>query len=166
MANHYVQFSEALNHLTEAEHAWCATRLHHLETVLPTFDEEGEDENEQSCQPEDERYLESAQLGFEWKIQSEANGQSLWLHAEEDGNAEHAALFAQEFLIRFRPENYFSLTWAATCSKPRIGEFSGGAVFVTATEIHWNGAFSWLTEKIVDFTEQQRRAALAITHSK
>lgn len=160
MANHYVQFSEAINNLNEAERAWCATRLHHLETVIPIFDEEGKDNNEQSCQPEDERYLESSQLGFQWKIQSESNGYYLWFYSEEDGNAEHVALFAQNFLARFRPQQYFTLSWAMTCSKPRIGEFSGGAVFVTATEINWNGVFTWLTEKIVDFTEKQRSPAL------
>jgi hypothetical protein len=165
MANHYVQFSEALNNLTEAERIWCTTRLQHLETVLPTYDEEGKDDHEQSCQPEDEPYLECAQLGFERKLQSETNGHSLWFYSESDGNAEHVALFAQEFLKRFRPENYFTLTWAMTCSKPHIGEFSGGAVFVTATEILWNGAYTWLTEKIVDFTDRQKSTALTFTPS-
>lgn len=156
MANHYLLFSEAINHLNEAERAWCVTRLHHLETRLPTFDEEGRDEDDQPCAPDDEPYLNGAQsLGFQWQVTQDADGHSLWLYAEESGNAEHVALFAQEFLTRFRPHEYFTLTWAATCSKPRIGEFSGGAVFVTATEIIWNGVFSWLNERMAEFDHRK-----------
>lgn len=157
MANHYLLFSEAINNLNKTERAWCVTRLHHLETVLPTFDEEGRDEHDQPCAPDDEPYLSGAQLlGFQWQVNEEADGHSLWLYAEESGDAEHVALFAQEFLTRFRPRGYFTLTWAATCSKPRIGEFSGGAVFVTATEIIWNGVFSWLNERMAEFDQRKK----------
>ena len=43
-----------------------------------------------------------------------------------------------------------TLTYATTCSKPRVGEFGGGAVFVTAHEIKWQNAY--------DFVEQERTA--------
>lgn len=162
MANHYLLFSEALDNLNEAERAWCAARLHHLETVLPTFDDVGLNEQEQPCTPEDEPYLSSAsQLGFQWQLDQEVDSCSLWMYAEESGVAEHVALFAQEFLARFRPRGYFTLTWAATCSKPRIGEFSGGAVFVTATDIVWNGVFSWLNERITEFNSSEEAPPLS-----
>ena len=42
------------------------------------------------------------------------------------------------------------MTYARTCSKPRVGEFGGGAVFVTADEVKWENAY--------DFVEEERHA--------
>jgi hypothetical protein len=39
------------------------------------------------------------------------------------------------------------MTYASTCSKPRIGEFSGGALFVTASQVTFFNAR--------DFVERQ-----------
>ena len=55
----------------------------------------------------------------------------------------------QKFLKRFRRDQCWSLTYANTRSKPRLGEFGGGAVFVTADEICWNDCY--------DFVEEQRK---------
>ncbi|MGA2258340.1 MAG: hypothetical protein ABSG53_27055, partial [Thermoguttaceae bacterium] len=55
-----------------------------------------------------------------------------------------------KFLKRFRPDQCWSLTYANTCSKFRVGEFSGGAVFVTANEIKCQNAD--------DFVQLQRAA--------
>lgn len=156
MANNYLQFSEAISQLTEEERAWCEARLRHLKEVLPALDNDGQDENSAPCAPEDEPYLGGEMcLGFQWSIDKEGDGYCLWMYAEESGDVEHVVLFAQEFLARFRPHDYFTLTWAETCSKPRIGEFSGGAVFVTAEETAWNGAFSWIGEKTADFNQRK-----------
>ena len=75
----------------------------------------------------------------------------LWLHADTYGEPAHVAWLIQKFLKRFRPDQCWSLTYANTCSKPRVGEFSGGAVFVTANEIKFQDAS--------DFVEQQRAEA-------
>ena len=156
MANNYLQFSEAISQLTEEERAWCEARLRHLEEALPAFDKDGENENSVPGAPEDEPYLSGVMcLGFQWSIDREQDGYCLWMYAEESGDVEHVALFAQEFLARFRPHDYFTLTWAETCSKPRIGEFSGGAIFVTAEETAWNGAFSWIDEKTTKFNQRK-----------
>ena len=34
------------------------------------------------------------------------------------------------------------MTYATTCSKPRVGEFGGGVIVVTADEIEWLDAQS------------------------
>ena len=60
------------------------------------------------------------------------------------------AHLVQKFLKKFRPDQCWSLTYATTCSKPRLGEFGGGAVFVTADSICWNSSY--------DFVEEQRMA--------
>jgi hypothetical protein len=159
MANNYLQFSEAIYKLSEDERAWCEARLRHLEGLLPTLVDDGKDETYVPCAPEDRPYLNGAGcLCFLWSINPEQDGHCLWIYTEENGDAQQVALFVQEFLARFRSNEYFTLTWAETCSKPRISEFSGGALFVTADEIAWNGAFPWLGEKIREFDRRKDRA--------
>jgi hypothetical protein len=41
----------------------------------------------------------------------------------------------QKFLRQFRPNESWSLAFATTCSKLRLGEFGGGVCFVTAGSI-------------------------------
>lgn len=120
MANNYLQFSEAIYKLSEDERAWCEARLRHLEGLLPTLVDDGKDETCVPCAPEDRPYINGAGcLCFQWSINPEQNGYCLWIYAEEYGDAQQVALFVQEFLARFRSNEYFTLTWAETCSKPR-----------------------------------------------
>jgi hypothetical protein len=159
MANNYLQFSEAIYKLSDEERAWCEARLRHLEEALPTLDDDGKDGNGVPCAPEDRPYLNGAGfLCFQWSIKPGPDGHCLWIHNEEYGDLEYVALFVQEFLAKFRSNEYFTLTWAETCSKPRISEFSGGALFVTADEIAWNGAFPWLGVKIREFDRRKDSA--------
>ena len=79
-------------------------------------------------------------VGFEYAFHDDHDtpdgwGRHLWLYTEESGSPERVAHLVQKFLGRFRPNQCFSLTYATTCSKPRAGEFAGGAVFVTADRI-------------------------------
>lgn len=61
----------------------------------------------------------------------------LWVYAEECGSPQNVAWLIQKFLKRFCPKKHWIMTWACTCSKPRVGEFSGGAILVTANAIRW-----------------------------
>ena len=61
-------------------------------------------------------------------------GRHLWVYAEESGSPDNVAWLVQKFLKKFRPDQCWSLTYSTTCSKPRVGEFGGGAVFVTADD--------------------------------
>jgi predicted transcriptional regulator len=79
-------------------------------------------------------------------------GRHLWLYTEEWGSPERVAHLVQKFLRQFRPKECWSLTYATTCSKARVGEFGGGAVFVTADQAVWQDAY--------DFVETQREAFL------
>lgn len=63
------------------------------------------------------------------------NEHELWIYSEECADPEEVALFVQAFLRHFGHTDYWTLTWAESCSKPRIGEFSGGALFVTKDKI-------------------------------
>ena len=49
----------------------------------------------------------------------------------------------QALIKKFMPTYVFTLTCAATCSKPRIGEFGGGWIVVSRDEIHYGN--TWIS---------------------
>ncbi len=55
------------------------------------------------------------------------------IYCEECGNLEALVTLLQEFLARFFPDRAIVFSWAEWCSKPRPGQFGGGAVIVRPT---------------------------------
>jgi hypothetical protein len=55
---------------------------------------------------------------------------AFWIYAEDFGSPEAAARFVYEFLIKFGIEGDIHFTWAETCSKMRIDQFSGGGCLI------------------------------------
>jgi hypothetical protein len=160
MANNYLQFSEVLDGLTEPEHRWLQEQL---ETIFVFGDREHTSKNLPADLSEDDatwtglRVLrdfpdhEGCETDFEFAFCNEPDtGQHLWLFAEEGGDPGQIGHLVQKFLRQFRPDQCWSLTYATTCSKLRIGEFSGGALFVTADTVELIDAH--------DFVEQRRTA--------
>ena len=169
MANNYLQFSEVIANLTESEEAWLKEQLQRIclfgDREYPA-DEDGYpvgNPDEVAHQDPDwviPRFLRdyrhelgNTEQGFCAEFHDDHDSpdgwdRHLWIYAEEGGEPDHAAWLVQKFLKQFRPQECWSLTYATTCSKLRVGEFAGGAVFVTADEIRWQGAD--------DFIEQQR----------
>ncbi len=157
MADNYLEFSEVLPQLTEAEIAWLRYQLQpvvmvndqeHLLGSLPVEI----DENQATWRGP--RFLrdcddvtgwgDEIEFAYEFSIDERDSGwgHHLWLYSEEYGNIDQVALLVQKFLQQFRPIDCWTLTYAATCSKPRVAEFGGGAVIVTASDIHWEDAQS------------------------
>ena len=131
MANNNVQWSEIIPQLTRAETTWVETVLIAAQHYL----DEDEADTVAIPQPLLDTLRDTQEL-FEWKIETATEGPLLWLYSEgEAGNTNTLASFVQEFLRKFRPTQDFALTWAAWCSKLRAGEFSGGALYVTAESI-------------------------------
>jgi hypothetical protein len=95
--------------------------------------------------------IEQAELDpwpqFEWEIENE--NQSLWLHCDYHCDFDHIIWFMQSLLKKFMPTKIFTLTNAETCSKPRIGEFGGGWLVVSASEVK-NGNTWEACEKAVE----------------
>ncbi len=137
MADNYLEFSEQIDALSKKEEKWVRAHLQKIE-----------DEDPETCALYEGYDIEDCQLDF----QSELENKNLWLYAEESANVEHVATFVQQFLKTNRPKEYFTLTWSERCDRPRIGEFSGGAVFVTAEKIEWCPVDEWLEEKAAEFT--------------
>jgi len=152
MANNYLQFSEMIENLTPDEKEWVQMTLFH---------ELGEVGNEKA----DEAFLDALGLGtptgmddpegwpdFNWDI-VDRDGVHLWIYAEESGDIDHVGAFVRSFLAKFRPKEVFKLTWSETCSKLRVGEFGGGALFVTAEEYDCLQTWLWFKEKQKKFDE-------------
>lgn len=101
-------------------------------------------------------------LGFEHEFASDSDhhgdnwGRHLWVYAEESGNPDNVAHLVQKFLKACRPEQCWSLTYAATCSKPRVGEFEGGAVFVTADGFQHQNAYAFIEEQRATFALKEK----------
>jgi hypothetical protein len=149
MANNYLQFSEIIPHLSNEEAKWCEDRLDHLRSLFAGKLNPDETDPVLRPLPEDEPYDTDGCL-FEGSVSLQPHkdwGQHLWLYAEEGCEPETLALFVQEFLRRFRPLGSFRFSWSATCSKPRVGAFGGGAGFVTAEQIEYFATGAWLDER-------------------
>jgi hypothetical protein len=165
VADNYQQFSEILANLSEHEEAWLKEQLQPIRIFankeIPNdsvpaelADAEPDWTGIRFLHDKDDYDSQWTALGFEHDFATDSDeggwGRHLWLHADDWGNPENAAYLVQKFLKMFRPDQCWSLTYAATCSKPRVGEFGGGAVFVTADEIKYQNSY--------EFVEQERTA--------
>lgn len=90
--------------------------------------------------------------GFSWELEDD----HLWVYSEESGSIDNLAVFAQSFLKKFAPEAHFTLEWASSCSKPRLREFGGGAMVVTATEVLVENTSTMLAELLGKATASNR----------
>jgi transposase len=59
-------------------------------------------------------------------------------------------MFRRTPLKLFAPTGVITFTWACTCSKMRVDEFSGGAAVVTAKGTTFMDAESWAAEQAAD----------------
>ena len=142
MADNYLLFSECLEKLTPFEVNW-------LESVLEEMPDEDGDDCPQFLLDYADRDEGDNYTGFDWLIEEdnkdrhgeEAPGYQrlhyMLIYSEDHGDPERVALLVQKFLKACRPNDWWSMSFAQTCSKPRVGEFGGGAVFITADEIRW-----------------------------
>ena len=168
MANNYLEFSEVIPCLTAEEEAWLRSQLQCVyvfgsqeftEDELPSG-LHGEDADWYGCRawrdlqgydPDDGELFGFAYEFHDDHDTPDAWGRHLWLHAEEWANVEQLVHLVQKFLRQFRPQDCWSLTYATTCSKPRVGEFGGGAVFVTADEVKWENAYEFVEVQGIAF---------------
>jgi hypothetical protein len=164
-------FSEVLPNLTEEEEEWLHKQLEavwvfgeeeYLEEEIPEklagtepdwcgmrfLRGEGDGDPPGDC--EFEFYTSEEEDKYGW------GHRYLWIHAEEFGNPEPGAELVQQFLAKFRPDQCWSLTYAETCSRPIVGEFGGGAIFVTADDISWENTYTFVSRKREEFKEQQK----------
>ena len=145
MADNYQQFSEIIPALTEPERTWA-------ERVL-ACNSDGDHADDGT---DAKRVLKEAGIRVrtidcdDWPgFQFELKGPDfdLWLYGHEYANVSHVGEFVRAFLARFRPIACWSLTWAESCSKPRLGEFGGGGLFVTARTVKVFNVAHWVDRR-------------------
>jgi len=167
VANNYLQFSEVIPHLTEEEEAWLQEQLEVVyvfgdreyteERIPDELDEAPDWEGCRAWRDLEEYNPDSDEpVGFQYEFcepDTDELGRHLWIYAEEWGYPSRVAHLVRKFLKTFRPDEFWALTYAATCSKPRIGEFGGGAAFVTAAEIQCQDAWDFIETQIQAFEE-------------
>ena len=127
MANNYTQFSEAIDSITPEESTWIQKVLketHGDEDANKLVDAE-------LGLPSGEGLCNSYWPDFEWEMEEGM----LWLHCEESYDEQHLIRFVQAFIRKFRPDFVFAVTGACTCSHPRIGEFGGWWLVITADKV-------------------------------
>lgn len=154
MANNYLEFSEVLPKLTPEEEAWLQEQLQTVHVFGDRqYTEEELPEELNSADADwfgirawadlDPKPDYGDEFGFCCAFDDDAEcpgtgwGRHLWFYTDEWGYPELVAHLVRKFLKRFRPEECWTLSYGVTCSKPRVGEFGGGAVFVTADAVEY-----------------------------
>ena len=141
MANNYMQFSEVIDSLTDEEIKFFEEVCSY---VLP-LDLEGE--------PPAWYDVDSEGLGFSAEI--DEGTRELWLYAEEYGNLGTLEALVLEFIQKFRPDYVFTLSFAETCSKMRVGEFGGGALILSREGAKSISTYGWLSHREAEIREKR-----------
>ena len=123
MANNYPQFSEMIPCESEEQQDWLMQEL----AVAIEFDD---GETVPVC---------------EFK----ADGDDVWVYSEDSGDLEALADVVATFQVEFDITEPWTLTWAGTCSKPRLGNFGGGGVVVYKGKAHWMNTWDWCAAEVL-----------------
>ena len=73
--------------------------------------------------------LENSEDGFVG-YEAEVEEKGVWIHSDEYLTPEHAVELVQDLVEELDLPGIHVVSWAYTCSKPRIDEFGGGAFAV------------------------------------
>lgn len=122
MANNYVSFSFEVNCPSEE-----AAKI--LEDSLGSAMDAG-------AEADAERWLSLEH--------AEAEGDTVWIASEEGTDLEFLIDVLQDYLKNNDHEGSIGFSWAETCSKLRVDEFGGGAVFITVKDQVWLNTGHWL----------------------
>lgn len=120
MANNYLQFSFMVENVSEEHWEFLKrefARVEKLEGYLP-FCAEYEDHHE-----------------------------SVWFYSDEYGEPEYVAEVLYNYLAEFSLDKSISFSWASTCSKLRLDEFTGGGCFITKDDVEFMIVDTWLGKK-------------------
>ena len=149
MANNYSQWSTELEINSEEEYSWLQ-EVFSLDPYGMADEDDGLDRDKVISETENKLGFSLIYDDFDEPFphfDSSLSQNSLWVYAEEYGNIEILGRIVQSFFRKFRPDGFFSLTWADTCSKMRVDEFGGGAMIVTAEKIEVFTVYDFVREK-------------------
>lgn len=141
MANNHSRFAEMIQDVNHEEKAWFTKELVHVEDQ-PDFPEDAKKQEEFTAQFAKERGIDSDAAerwpDFEYRFKDS----NFYLYNEESFNLDCIVALIQRFLRRFRPDDIFKMTWAETCSAPRVSEFGGGWCVITASDTEYGNTWA------------------------
>lgn len=141
MANNYMQFSEEIEQLTDEEIKF----FQEVCSYEPPLDLYA------GWEPPAWYDVDSGGLGFSAEV--DEGTRELWVYAEEFGNLDMLVALILEFIQKFRPEYIFTLSYAETCSKMRVGEFGGGALIISREGSKFINTCEWLSHREAEIQE-------------
>ena len=100
------------------------------------------------------------EVGFLYSFADKPDKAGRWflhLYATQSGNVANVAYVVQEFLKRFRPADSWFLTFCVGSDRAGVGEFGGGAVFVTATDVESFTVEEWTTARAREHDNPTKR---------
>lgn len=89
---------------------------------------------------------DAALVGVDWW----KDGDGTTFIIGESGNLERLAQLLQMILLDLPADEhpFVTIEWAETCSKMRVGEFGGGACFITRDDVRWFSTGEWLRRQV------------------
>lgn len=131
MANNYVLFSEELTGLNDADVKWIEDNILYYARSEEALDMYG------------------AGFDFEWADTN--TGKSVVFYSEDSGSVDAVIELVAKFAKERRSANpnfRWKIEWACTCSKPRVGEFGGGAAVVSPAGIKYIETSQWIDAQL------------------
>ena len=105
-----------------------------------------------------EDFIEKRSSDGDWEytpFEYGVEGGSIWFYGEEHINIEAVAEVALAYFKEFDVNNYFAMSCAYSCSKMRVDEFGGDAVFVTREGIDYISCYGWMVDRQEKFEKNQ-----------
>ncbi len=152
MANNYCEYSESISDLTEVEIKWLEKQITANDEAFSKDKIDWEEYFAASLRPYS--HVDNFGMGDPRRGRGRRRPSRMWITAygDDGGSLDAVANFLQKFLKKFRADEIVTITWADTCSKPRIGEFGGGAVVITAKTQKWMTTYDWAHQTVQELT--------------
>jgi hypothetical protein len=84
-----------------------------------------------------------------WRVEDDG----IWIYAAESISVDLMVVILQAYLKKFHPNSFIGFQWADTCSKPRLDEFGGGAVYISADDVEFMSTGRWLYEQFAEASQ-------------
>jgi hypothetical protein len=133
MAQNYTFFSFTFPVHNELEHAW-------IKENLDTY---------ANADSDDFQYSAGFATDLPYHQDDASFDLAIWADESGDSDVEAVIAFIESFFRAMRPTGGFGFEWANTCSKPRPGEFGGGAAFIFGSRATTRcfSTSSWLADQ-------------------
>lgn len=97
---------------------------------------------------------DSGGLGTNFTYQE--NEGHVWI-CDDDGTPDVGglALLLQAWVSAINCAAPIHFTWAATCSKPRLDAFGGGACVITPKRIYWTNVHDWMDKQLAKLAKKK-----------